>query len=115
MTTRTRGLLTVLWIVFAADLSALTLERVISSNLVSPTFLASPPGDDRLFVSERNGAIKVFDNAGNFLNTFLLLPNVDTTQEGGLLGFADQSAFHHAFKRWTGKTPGEYKKRKVAE
>ena len=27
-----------------------------------------------------------------------------------LLGFAEQSAFQHAFKRWTGKTPGDYRK-----
>ncbi len=26
-----------------------------------------------------------------------------------LLGFSDQSSFNHAFKRWTGRSPGEYR------
>lgn len=28
-----------------------------------------------------------------------------------LLGFSEQSAFNHAFKRWSGLTPGQYRKR----
>ncbi|RJF98633.1 AraC family transcriptional regulator [Noviherbaspirillum saxi] len=30
-----------------------------------------------------------------------------------LLGFSEQSAFQRAFKRWTGKTPGEYRKQSL--
>ena len=28
----------------------------------------------------------------------------------GLLGFSDQSSFQHAFKRWTGRSPGEFRR-----
>jgi len=36
--------------------------------------------------------------------------NQPIAQAAYLLGFQDLSAFHKAFKRWTGQTPGEYQK-----
>lgn len=38
-------------------------------------------------------------------------PALSLTEVAALLGFSDQSAFQHAFKRWTGASPGEYRRR----
>lgn len=40
---------------------------------------------------------------------YLLRRGVSICDVAFLLGYAEQSAFNHAFKRWTGKTPKEYR------
>lgn len=37
-------------------------------------------------------------------------PDVSLVQLAQMLGFKDQSAFTHAFRRWTGMTPGQYRR-----
>jgi AraC-like DNA-binding protein len=37
-------------------------------------------------------------------------PSVSIVEIAFILGFSEQSAFNHAFKRWTGATPKEYRK-----
>jgi glucose/arabinose dehydrogenase len=66
------------------------LEQV-AGGLSSPVFATHVPGDDnRLFVAEIGGAIKIVDLTTNTVTgTFLTIPGVDTgNSEGGLLGLA---------------------------
>jgi AraC-like DNA-binding protein len=35
---------------------------------------------------------------------------VNLDEIGFLVGFSDPSNFHRAFRRWTGQTPGEYRR-----
>lgn len=39
-------------------------------------------------------------------------PAIPLTQVGQMLGFATQSSFHHAFRRWVGVAPSEYRRDK---
>lgn len=42
-------------------------------------------------------------------------PSTSVAEVAFALGFADQAAFHRAFQRWTGRTPGEHRKRLASE
>jgi AraC-like DNA-binding protein len=42
--------------------------------------------------------------------TYLAQRDVAGAEVAYLLGFAEQSSFNHAFKRWTGRTPTEYRR-----
>jgi AraC-like DNA-binding protein len=41
--------------------------------------------------------------------TLLRDPNVSLAEVAFMLGYGEQSSFQHAFKRWTGQTPGEFR------
>jgi glucose/arabinose dehydrogenase len=53
-----------------------------------PVHAASPPGDPRLFVVERGGAVRIVTDGVLRPTPFLTVPNVDTGGERGLLSIA---------------------------
>jgi glucose/arabinose dehydrogenase len=69
----------------AASLVALAPSSSWGSE---PIHAASPPGDPRLFVVERGGAVRVVRDGVLRATPFLTVPNVDTSGERGLLSIA---------------------------
>jgi glucose/arabinose dehydrogenase len=69
---------------------ALRLVEVIGNGLDQPIFLASPPGDaTRIFIAERPGRIRVYQNGSLVAPPFLdVSASVSTDGERGLLSFA---------------------------
>lgn len=63
---------------------------------------------DRLGVSYREVLNRVRREQAERL---LRNPEVSLVDVTVMLGFSQQSAFHHAFKRWTGASPGTYRRR----
>ncbi len=64
---------------------------------------------------ERTSYRKVLDGARRELATSVLAnPELALRDVVFLLGFAEQSGFNHAFKRWTGITPREFRRRRGA-
>ena len=62
---------------------------VVASDLSQPVYLTAPTGDDRLFVIEKSGLVKIIASGQTLATPFLdLSAKVDTAGERGLLGLA---------------------------
>ena len=72
---------------FPASASAAALVPLAPSSSwgSEPIHAASPPGDPRLFVVERGGAVRIVADGVPVAMPFLTVPNVDTAGERGLL------------------------------
>ena len=72
-------------------------KKLLASGLRQPTILTSRPGDDRLFIGERGGIIRIYDLEDGLLDEpFMSIPDRVTSNgiEQGLLGLA----FHPDFE-----------------
>jgi len=66
----------------------------VVAGLDNPTWLTAPPGDLRLFVSERPGRVRIVDNGSTRDQPYLDIgARVFTEGEGGLLSFAFDPQF----------------------
>ncbi|CAN5338588.1 ornithine utilization transcriptional regulator OruR [soil metagenome] len=81
------------------------VEAVASALELQPRTL------QRYLADEKTTFAEIFETTRRHLAEAHLGDGVHSIAEIALLvGFSDQSAFHKAFARWTGKTPGDYRK-----
>lgn len=75
---------------FAAGTAHAQVSAVrIATGLDTPIYLTAPAGDARLFIVERGGTIRVWQNGSVLATPFLdLSPQINDAIEGGLLGLA---------------------------
>ena len=70
------------------DPASVRLQEVVA-GLSFPVALTSPAGDDRLFVVEKSGAVRIVENGALLATPFLdLAGQLSTEREEGLLGLA---------------------------
>ncbi len=84
------GLVAAAIAVLPSAAAAATLEPLASPPDwgSTPIHAASPPGDARLFVVERGGAVRIVKDGTLLPDPFLTVPNVDAGGERGLLSIA---------------------------
>ncbi|MCC7549363.1 MAG: PQQ-dependent sugar dehydrogenase [Burkholderiales bacterium] len=105
------------WAVASAPASALDVKlEVVASGLTHPMAMVSPPGDDRKFIVEQTGTVKILGADGkmidgDFLNIKHKLPPLKWEfDEEGLLGIAFPPDFKKSGKfyiSYTGQLRGD--------
>jgi AraC-like DNA-binding protein len=63
----------------------------------------------RLGEEETNYATVLSEVRQSTAEKYLRKPDVSLSEVAWLLGFAEQSSFTRAFKRWTGQSPGAFR------
>jgi AraC-like DNA-binding protein len=85
-----------------------SLEDVAASLVTSPQSLR------RKLREEGNGFQELKDSVRRQAASQLLLHSgLSVNDIAARLGFSEASAFHRAFRKWTGFTPGQYRERKI--
>ena len=80
-------------VVYASAALSLDVTQVVA-GLDNPTWLASPPGDARLFVTERPGLVRIVDNGSTRDLPYLdIRSRIAAAGEGGLLSLAFDPGF----------------------
>jgi AraC-like DNA-binding protein len=88
------------------DVGECTLAACAAKLVLPPRTL------QRKLAAEGSSFASLLDEARRELSLELLAePSTSVAEVAFALGFGDQTAFHRAFVRWTGSTPGEHKKR----
>ncbi len=86
------------------SLGKLTLESAANSLMISRSTL------HRKLKQENTSFSDILENTRKALAQSYFRNGMNTVQTTFLLGFSDPSTFQHAFRRWYGTSPGEYRK-----
>jgi len=81
-------------------------------NTIASNLAVSARNLQNRLKEEKTSYQKIFDHVRKEVaSDYLIKKNISICDIAFLLGFSEQSAFNHAFKRWSGLTPGQYRKK----
>lgn len=86
------------------------LESIARRLAMSPRTLQRRLRNERVLFNDVLDAMRF-----RAAKSYLAQQDIAGAEVAYLLGFAEQSSFNRAFKRWSGQTPTEYRRRFVAE